>query len=67
MNIKGLKELIKDIPDDISVKLFNASSEWYGIEDIYSDNFKVIGNSFVLNFGGVWEKYSEDAYNTMGG
>jgi len=71
MKIKELKDIIKDLPDNGEVILFNDCSEWYGIELIPSDAIKVINNNLVIKFGLEWneedlEKYMVEEINKGG-
>jgi len=56
MKIKELKDIIRSLPDDKEIILFNDCSEWYGVESIPLEAIKVIDNNLVINFNLEWDK-----------
>jgi hypothetical protein len=62
MNIKELRKLISDIPDETEVSIFNSSYEWYGEEEMLGVGWKLINNKFVYIFSGCWDEYDVKDY-----
>lgn len=54
MTVKELKDLLRDLPDDTPIELFNSSYEWYGIEPVPSESIRMIDGHLVIHFGGSW-------------
>ena len=50
MQIKDLKNLIKDLPPEMEIAIVNPSYEWYGIESMDNRAWKVENEILTYSF-----------------
>ncbi len=62
MTIKELKKMIENLPDEMVVKCYNHSSEWYGEDEITPEWWEVIDETLVLTFDCGWDDYLRKEY-----
>lgn len=55
--VGDLRQLLEGLPDETAIEIFNDSSEWYGVDRVVPDQFRLIDDRLVLNFGGPWSQY----------
>lgn len=59
MTVKDLKAILRGIPDETPIELFNSAYEWYGIEDVHAEALRLIKGRLVIHFGGSWGDKSD--------
>jgi len=63
MTVKDLMEKLNGVPPETEIRIFNSGTEWYGVaESVSAEQFKQLGECFVINFGLDWSDVEEERY-----